>query len=110
VSATASTTSPGAPDEKDLLEQEIEATRDALVDTVDAIVERVDPAKVKDRTTEQLRRDVHRAKATAQERAVEIRQQAVAYVEQDRERAMALAGGAVAVLLLAWVVGRRQHG
>jgi ElaB/YqjD/DUF883 family membrane-anchored ribosome-binding protein len=104
-----------APD-KDALEHEIEETRDALVDTVDAIVDRVHPAKVKDRTTEQLKRDVDRTTEQAREKvdevrakAEEVRDQAKAYVEQDPDRAKKLAAGVAAVLVLAWLFGRRRE-
>lgn len=104
-----STDTPHAtPGSKDALEREIEETRDALVDTVDAIAERVTPGKVVDRTTEQLKRDAQRAAEDVQQKARGVQHQVQAYVEEDPDRARKLGLSIVGVLLLAWFVGRRQ--
>ena len=105
--STSQTTDPAHMD-KDALEHEIEETRDALVGTVDAIVDRVDPGKAIERNTEQLKRDAKRTAADVQVRAREVQTEVEAYVREDPTRASMLAGGVVGVLLLAYFLGRRQ--
>ncbi|WP_108666500.1 DUF3618 domain-containing protein [Euzebya rosea] len=97
------TASNGTPTSPDGLEREIERTRDELVGTVDAIVERVHPKEVADRNAEQLKRDAQRALDTAQERAEELQDRASTFVEEHPDRAKNYAIGAglfLAVLLL----------
>lgn len=96
------------PGSKDALEQEIEQTRDELVDTVDAIAERITPGKVVDRTTEQVKRDAQRAAEDLQQKAREVQHQTEVYVREEPDRAMMLGAGVIGVLLLAWFFGRRQ--
>ena len=79
------------PPQKALLEREIEVTREELVHTVDAIVDRLAPPRVAARTTEQARRSAHRAAAGARGWAI-----------AEPARTAALVGAATA--LLSWLL------
>jgi hypothetical protein len=90
--------------------QEIEQARDDLARTIDAITDKVRPANVARRATDQLRERV-------QAQAVDLRQRAQAQAVDLRQRAQAVdprlaaaAGAAVVVVgVVALVVWRRRR-
>lgn len=106
--------------DEDALEREIEQTREELVDTVEAIVERVDPSKVVHRNVEQVKRNTHRATEDAQQRARELQQQAQqtaakvqhdarVMVQEDPDRVRTIGLGLMVVALFAMWMSRRHR-
>lgn len=91
--------------DKAALEEDIESTREQLVDAVDALAERVDPRQVGERTAEQLKRDTQRAADTARARAETAQQRAQAFLEENPEEAKTYARIAVGVVLV-WLTLR----
>ena len=65
---SSSGSSGGSPD-PDTLVQEIEQTREDLAETLDAIVDKVSPKRVMDRTKEQAKSDASEALQTVKESA-----------------------------------------
>ena len=106
---TDATATNGTPTSPDGLEREIERTREDLVGTVDAIVERVHPKEVADRNAEQLKRDAQRALEQAQEQASDLQDRASTFVEENPDRAKNYAIGAGLVLALLFLRRRRRR-
>jgi hypothetical protein len=67
-------TSSGGSQDPDVLVQEIEQTREDLADTLDAIVDRVSPKRVVDRTKQQAKSDAQDALQTVKESAASAAQ------------------------------------
>ncbi len=80
---------------RDALEEEIEQAREGLVDSVDAIAERLNPRDVAERTTEQAKRDARRKVEAAKD-----------WADEDPRRAKALVAGVIATLLAPVLVSR----
>lgn len=88
---------------KDELVREIEQTREELVQTVDAIVERVDPGQVAQRTAEQVRRTTSRTATDLRGRAEEALATARELTDRDpaltRVVAATVVGAAVVLVV-----------
>ncbi len=95
--------------ERDELEREIGEAREALVDTVDAIAERIDPRQVASRNVEQLKRDAGRAAEQAKQTGQEVQEKATAYVETHPDEVKRTAGGLLGLLALVWLLRRRRR-
>lgn len=99
----------GTDVDRDALEREIDEARDALVDTVDAIAERVDPRQVASRNVEQLKREANRATEQAKQTSQEVQAKATAYVEENPDQVRTVVRGALATLVLVWFIRRRRR-